>query len=184
MRRPKTSSKSHALGLALSLCVASLAASGCGSSSAINTRHEELGTLTGHSTYAFADVPALNDEGFTTGHLFNPIMQRRIRDELTRELARRGYAPSAPESASLLVTFSGGNRQELITQGKQEGPVVYGPAYTLDRGALVLHFLDPKTNTVLWRGWGDAVFKAGDDLDTKVRAAVREIMTTFPASQS
>jgi uncharacterized protein DUF4136 len=199
MRRSKTSSKLRALGLALSLHVpfgatfsgapfcgvllasAVLGATACGSSAVINTRHEELGTLTGHSTYAFADVSALNDEGFTTGHLFNPIMQRRIRDELTRELTTRGYVASAPEDASLLVSFSGGGRQDLVTQGKQEGPVVYGPAYTLDRGALVLHFIDPKTKTVIWRGWGDAIIKPDDDLDQRVRAAVRQIMSAFPA---
>lgn len=212
MRRSKTSSKLQALGLSLSIwrcapsiwrrawpvalhalalhapvcvCVGSLCvASACGSSSVINTRHEELGTLAGHSTYAFADVGALTDEGFTTGHLFNPIMQRRIRDELTRELAARGYVASAPEDASLLVSFSGGGRQDLVTQGKQEGPVVYGPAYTIDRGALVLHFIDPKTNTVLWRGWGDAIIAPDDDLDQRVRAAVRQIMSAFPASKS
>ena len=169
-------------------CVTSFAvmcmASACGSSSVINTRHEELGTLAGHPTYAFTDAGTLTDEGFTTGHLFNPIMQRRIRDELTRELGTRGYVASAPEDASLLVSFSGGGRQDLVTQGKQEGPVVYGPAYTIDRGALVLHFIDPKTKAVLWRGWGDAIIKPGDDLDQRVRAAVRQIMSTFPASKS
>jgi hypothetical protein len=178
----------QALALHTPVCVAAVGVvcvtSACGSSSVINTRHEELGTLAGHSTYAFADVGALTDQGFTTGHLFNPIMQRRIRDELTRELATRGYVASAPEDASLLVSFSGGGRQDLVTQGKQEGPVVYGPAYTIDRGALVLHFIDPKTNTVLWRGWGDAIIAPDDDLDQRVRAAVRQIMSAFPASKS
>lgn len=178
----------QALALYALFCVTSFGvlctSSACGSSSVINTRHEELGTLAGHSTYAFADAGALADEGFTTGHLFNPIMQRRIRDELTRELATRGYVASAPEDASLLVSFSGGGRQDLVTQGKQEGPVVYGPAYTIDRGALVLHFIDPKTKTVLWRGWGDAIIKPDDDLDQRVRAAVRQIMSAFPASKS
>lgn len=180
-----TSSKSRAVWLAVLFSTAfPCVAAGCGSSSVINARHEELGALTGHATYAFAEAPGLNDQGFTTGHLFNPIMQRRIRDELTRELAMRGYSPSPPDSASLIVTFSTGNRQDLVTQGQQDGPVVYGPAYTIDRGALVLHFIDPKTNTVLWRGWGDAIMKPGDDLDKRVRAAVRQIMSSFPAAKS
>ena len=194
MRGSKASSKSRALVLSLHVrfCAASWSvicgmvgiAVGCGSAAVVSTRHEELGTLAGHSTYAFADVTALSDEGFSTGHLFNPIMQRRIRDELTRELTTRGYVASTPEDASLLVSFSGGGRQDLVTQGKQEGPVVYGPAYTIDRGALVLHFIDPKTKAVLWRGWGDAILKPDDDLDQRVRAAVRQIMSAFPASRS
>jgi hypothetical protein len=184
MKGSRISSSSRALWLALPLCLPLCLASGCGSSSVINTRHEELGPLTGHRTYAFGDASALTEEGFSTGHLFNPIMQRRIRDELTRELTLRGYVASAPEDASLIVSFSGGGRQDVVTQGKQEGPVVYGPAYTIDRGALVLHFIDPKTNAVLWRGWGDAILEQGDDLDQRVRAAVRQIMSAFPASTS
>jgi hypothetical protein len=37
---------------------------------------------------------------------------------------------------------------------------------------------------VIWRGWGSGVMSADDDLDEKVRAAVREIMTSFPVTQS
>jgi hypothetical protein len=155
---------------------------GCGSAPVFNTSHEVLGTMAGRTTYAFAPVEELGEEGFTTGHLFNPIMERRIRDELTRELSARGYVPTAAESASLLVTFSGGGKQEVEAQGKQEGSVVRGPAYTVDRGALVLHFLDPKSKTVVWRGWGDGVMQVDDDFDQKVRAAVRKIMAAFPVA--
>jgi len=156
---------------------------GCGSAPAFNTKHEVLGPMTGRSTYAFADSPGLDEPGFTTGHLFNPIMQRRIREELTRELGARGYVLGPAESAKLLVTFSGGGKQEVETQGKQTGPVVSGPAYTVERGVLVLHFLDPQSKTVLWRGWGEGVMRVDDDFDQKVRLAVRMIMASFPASQ-
>jgi hypothetical protein len=186
MKRSMALSRLAVLWLAASLCGVSLfAVPGCGSSAVINTRHEELGTLAGRSTYAFTDLnTVLNDEGFSTGHLFNSIMQRRICDELSRELAKRGYTQGPEESASLLVTFSTGNRQDVVTQGDQKGPVVQGPAYAIDRGALVLHFLDSKTKAVLWRGWGDGIMKPDDDLDEKVRAAVREIMSAFPSSKS
>lgn len=157
---------------------------GCGSSGALTTGHEVSGTLTGRSTYAFVEPQKLDEQGFTSGHLFNPIMQRRIRDELGRELAQRGYTPSTADSASMLVTFSAGSRQDVVTQGDQKGTVVRGPAYTVDQASLVLHFLDPQTNKVIWRGWGNGVMTADDDLDQKVRAAVREIMVSFPATQS
>jgi len=181
MKRPVTLSNLRAL-WRMSFCAMSLCMMpACGSSATvINTRHEELGTLAGRATYAFTDAPLMNEEGFTTGHLFNPIMQRRIRDELSRELAKRGYAPGPEESASLLVTFATGSRQDVVTQGDQKGPVVNGPAFAIDRGALILHFLDPKTKAVLWRGWGDGIMERDDDLDQRVRAAVREIMSAFP----
>src|SRR5689334_11933588 len=161
-----------------------LTAWACGSAATFHTEHQTLGTLSGRTTYAFTTTPGLNEQGFTTGHLFNPIMQRRIRDELTRELAMRGYAVSPAENASLLVTFSAGSRQDVVSQEGQQGPVVRGPAYTVDRGALVLHFIDPESKAVLWRGWGDGVMDSEDDLDEAVRAAVRQIMESFPASKS
>jgi len=157
---------------------------GCASSAALKTGHEAPGTLSGRSTYAFVEVQKLDEDGFTSGHLFNPIMQRRIQDELGRELAQRGYTPSTAESATILVTFSAGGRQDVVTQGNQKGTVVRGPAYTVDEGSLVLHFLDPQTKKVIWRGWGNGVMSADDDLDQKVRAAVREIMVAFPTTQS
>jgi len=167
-----------------SCCLTLIISLGCGSTAAFNTQHEGMATLAGRSTYAFADSPGLQEQGFVTGHLFNPIMQRRIRDELSKELAARGYVPGPPESASLLVTFSAGSRQDVVTQGDQKGAIVKGAAYTTDRGALVLHFLDPQSKAVLWRGWGDGVMKQDDDLDQKVRAAVHQIMAPFPSTKS
>jgi hypothetical protein len=161
-----------------------LIVSACGSGSAFRVAHEAPGTLTGRTTYAFTEPGELDEQGFTTGHLFNPIMQRRIRDELTHELTARGYSAGPPDSANMLVTFSAGSRQDVVTQGNQTGDVVRGPAYTIDRGALVLHFLDAGTRAVIWRGWGEGVVDADDDIDKKVRAAVRQIMATFPVSKS
>lgn len=171
------------LGL-LRLGLALLALAGCGTSAVLNVQHEEQGKLAGRSTYAFGDAPALKEQGFTSGHLFNQIMQRRIRDEVSKELALRGYTPSPPDQAALLVTFSAGGRQDVVSQGDQKGPVVHGPAYTIDRGALVLHFLDPASKEVIWRGWGDGVLDPDADLDSTVRTAVHQIMAAFPASQS
>ena len=156
----------------------------CGSAATLHTEHQTMGTLDGRTTYAFTATPGLNEQGFTTGHLFNPIMQRRIRDELSRELAMRGYAVSPAESASMLITFSAGSRQDVVSQEGEKGPVVRGPAYTVDRAALVLHFIDPQSKAVIWRGWGEGVMDSSDDLDKAVRAAVRQIMESFPASKS
>lgn len=166
-------------------CLLLLAALGCGQgATAINTKIETPGSLVGRSTYAFTDAPELHENGFVSGHLFNPIMQRRIRDELGKALKARGYTEAPAEVANVLVSVSGGRRQDVVTQGDQKGETVRGIAYTLDRGALVIHFIDPQSKQVLWRGWGDAIMKIDDDLDVKVRAAVRQIMSEFPEHKS
>ncbi len=57
-----------------------LALFACGSAPVFNIRHEELAAVTGRTTFAFAPSDAMNEQGFTTGYLFNPIMVRRIQD--------------------------------------------------------------------------------------------------------
>jgi hypothetical protein len=163
-------------------CLVLVAALGCGASTAINTKYETPGTVVGRSTYAFVDATGLAGDGFTTGHLFNPIMQRRIKDEVGKELAKKGYQPGAPESATMLIAFTTGNREDVVTQGDQKGTVVRGPAYTVQRGALFLHFIDPQSQQVIWRGWAEGVISLQDDIDAKVRDAVRLIMAPFPAA--
>jgi len=155
---------------------------GCGSSTAINTKFETPGTVAGRSTYAFADATGLTGDGFKTGHLFNPIMQRRIKDEVGKELAKKGYQPAEADVATLLIAFTTGNREDVVSQGDQQGTVVRGPAYTVERGALFLHFIDPQSHQVVWRGWAEGVIRMEDDIDAKVREAVRLILAPFPAA--
>lgn len=156
----------------------------CGASTALTTKYETPGSLAGHPSYAFAATPGLEEQGFTSGHLFNPIMQRRIRDELSKELTARGYKEAPPDQASLLITFSAGGREDVVTPGNQQGTEVRGLAYTVDRGALVLHVLEARDKNVVWRGWGEGVLTSSADLDVAVRQAVREIMKPFPPYQS
>jgi hypothetical protein len=150
----------------------------------MTTGQQSFGELAGHPTYAFTDAPAEMEPGFQSGHLFNAIMKRRIRDELGKELKARGYTEGAPEGAALLISFSAGGRQEVVTPGDEKGSRVQGIAYAQDRGTLVLHFVDAQTKKVVWRGWGEAVMRADDDFDKKVRQAVLEIMKPFPRARS
>jgi hypothetical protein len=123
------------------------------------------------------------EPGFESGHLFNAIMKRRIRDELGKQLKSRGYTEAPADSASLLVLFSAGGRQQVMTPDSQKGTRVQGVAQSIDHGALVLHFLDAQSKSVIWRGWIDAVMRPEDDLDQKVRQAILEIMKPFPRAQ-
>jgi hypothetical protein len=163
-------------------CLVLLAALGCGASTTLNTTFETPGTVAGRSTYAFTDATGLTGDGFTTGHLFNPIMQRRVKDEVGKELSKKGYQPGEADSASMLIAFTTGNREDVVTQGDQQGTTVRGPAYTVQRGALFLHFIDPQTQQVIWRGWAEGVISMEDDIDAKVREAVRLILAPFPAA--
>lgn len=141
-----------------------------------------------YRTYSFSTTASDIPEGFSSGHLFNSIMQRRIRAELYRELTKKGFSQAARSDASFIISFSTGSRQDVDATragaDKAEPGAIGGSATAVTRGALVIHFIDAKTKQVLWQGWAEAVMKAGDDLDDKVRAAVREVMQRFPPKAS
>ena len=136
-----------------------------------------------YKTFSFSTSAADVPDGFTTGHLFNSIMQRRIRAELYQDLTSKGFAQAARDDASFIISFSTGGRQDvqpLHTAAKTPEGNIQGAAASVQRGALVIHFIDPKSHKLLWRGWVEAVMQPDDDLDEKVRAAVREVMKQFP----
>jgi len=139
-----------------------------------------------YRTFSFSNSNSDAPEGFTSGHLFNSIMQRRIQAELYRDLTEKGFQQAARSDASFIISFSAGGRQEVQPLGAETGTTdagnIRGAASSVSRGALVIHFIDPKTNQAIWRGWVEAVMQPDDDLDAKVRAAVREVMKQFPPS--
>jgi hypothetical protein len=142
-----------------------------------------------HKTYSFSNSASDVPPGFSTGHLFNSIMQRRIRAELYRELTAKGFSQAARDDASFIISFSTGSSENVDAtrsgpDDKTEPGTIEGSATAVTRGALVIHFTDPKTQEVLWQGWVEAVMKPGEDLDEKVRAAVREVMEQFPPKAS
>lgn len=137
-----------------------------------------------YKTYSFSENKSDVPNGFSTSHLFNSIMQRRIRAELYRDLTQKGFQQVARSDASFVISFSTGGRQDVQALNTEAGTTpegnVEGAATMVSRGALVIHCIDAKTNKVLWQGWVEAVMKPDDDLDEKVRAAVREVMKQFP----
>ncbi|HEY6727057.1 MAG TPA: DUF4136 domain-containing protein [Polyangiaceae bacterium] len=150
----------------------------------VESRADPSVDFASYKTYSFSTAASDIPEGFASGHLFNSIMQRRIRAELYRDLTQKGFAQAARSDASFIVSFSTGSRQDVeavhADDGKGDPGSIEGSATAVTRGALVIHFTDAKTKQVLWQGWAEAVMKAGEDLDERVRAAVREVMQQFP----
>lgn len=142
----------------------------------------------GYRSYSFSTVASDIPDGSTSGHLFNSIMQRRIRAELYRELTNKGFIQVHRSDASFIISLATGSRQDVepvrADSGSARPGAIPGSATAVTRGALVIHFIDAKTKKVLWQGWAEAVMKGGDDLDEKVRAAVREVMKQFPPKAS
>lgn len=90
----------------------------------------------------------------------NPFFNDRVRAEVERGLAIRGYSLAPSGTPDLVVHVHTSVVQEIDTlQIDQEfcaendcQPSVY------DAGSLVVDFVDTATDTLVWRGWADSAF--------------------------
>jgi hypothetical protein len=160
------------------LVIASLAA---GSTRAFHTWHQLEGSLAGRTTYAFDAAPA---DGAALGarHALEPDEQLRIRDELRRQLAARGYTATGPDEARLLLSYSGG-RPERTTRGEPSRRARC-PAAVSASACLAVHLVDPRSRVVLWRGWGDGALDPYDEDHGRIAEAVRRITAALPAARA
>lgn len=161
------------------LVIASLAA---GSARAFHTWHQLEGSLAGRTTYAFDAAPSDGAQTLGARHPLEPDLQLRIRDELRRQLAARGYTATRPDEARLLLSYSGGWPERTTWGGRARR--VRGPAAVTASACLAVHLVDPRSRVVLWRGWGDGALDPYDEDSGPIAEAVRRITAALPAARA
>lgn len=138
-------------------------------------------------TYAWAPAGA-----FETGDPRldnNTLFLERLRGAVEQQLARKGLAPVVGADADVVIHFHARVDQRLdmshepvpgLSKDGAGGPSVY------DAGTLLLDFIDPRSNTVVWRGWAEGSVEGVIDnqawMNERIDAAVARILATFPAS--
>ena len=168
-------------------CLAGLLVLGCVlgcRTFAVESQRDVNTNFADYHTFTFSAIDSPPPDGFRAGHLLNSIMRRRIRDELRKGLTARGFVEAAPEQAQFIISFSGGSAERITSAepatDEPDTQTIAGSATVVRHGALVVHFVDTKTQLPIWRGWVLAVMQPDDDLDEKVRSAVRAILKEFP----
>jgi hypothetical protein len=161
------------------LVIASLAA---GSTRAFHTWHQLEGSLAGRTTYAFDAATSNGAPTPGARHPLEPDEQHRIRDELRRHLAARGYTATRPDEARLLLSYSGG-RPERTTRG-EPARRARSPAAVSASACLAVHLVDPRSRVVLWRGWGDGELGPYAEDHGPIAEAVRRITAALPAARA
>jgi hypothetical protein len=66
-----------------------------------------------------------------------------------------------------------------VNEDSDGGPLVY------DAGTLLLDFVEPRSSTLVWRGWAEGsvenVIDNQASMNTEIDTAVERILETFPA---
>jgi hypothetical protein len=118
----------------------------------------------------------------------NTIFIERLRSAVERQMARKGWALALADRADLVVHFHARIDQRLDLSRVPSGQVkedADGGALVYDAGTLLLDFVEPRSNTLVWRGWAEGSVEGVIDnqawMNEKIDTAVERILAAFPA---
>jgi len=168
--------------------VLALALSAC-STVQVKTDWDPDANFTGLHTWAW-QAATRNMTG--NPRLDDPLVHKRIQAAIATALAARGYKQLAEGKADFEVAYHVAIEQKLDAQTIYTG---YGPyrgwgmagAHTVvdsyDLGTLMIDFISPVTNSVIWRGTAQSRLqdlKTPEDREKRVQEVVDEVLDKFP----
>ena len=151
----------------------------------ISTDYDPAADFSKLRTWAFADP------GQPTGNprLDSSLVRSRIFQALESELAVKGYGRAVGVEPDFLVDTHVALSRELDIHTFHQGyrRSGWGTSETVvrevERGSLVLDFLDPQSRELLWRGIAQARVDRGStpaERSQRIREAVRLMLQDFP----
>ncbi len=119
----------------------------------------------------------------------NRFFDERVRAQVEKELARRGFEKTASEQPDLLVHYHVNVSQEVdirdidryVSDCEEDDcePFIY------DKGTLFVDLVEPRTNKVIWRGWAEGSMDGVIDnqawMESRIDESVEKILARLPA---
>ena len=127
----------------------------------------------------------------------NPIMDRRVRRIVERELAAKGFALQKTGEPDFLLTYYPVYQDRVVATYTTVGPAWgwgyrpwgYGPAagfqdiQQFKEGSIVLEVVDNKTNLMIWQAVAEGALTGlldPQDAEEQVTRAVQMMLAKFP----
>lgn len=125
----------------------------------------------------------------------NPLMDRRVKGAVERELTARGYALEAKSDPDFLVTYYPVYQERRYRTATHLGwgwgyrPWYGGMGTTVvqehhyQEGTIVLEIVDFKTNQLIWKAAAEGALSGlenPEDADEVVTKAVKQMLDRFP----
>lgn len=118
----------------------------------------------------------------------NPFFDQRVRADVEQQLAARGFEKTTAGTPDLLVHYHASITQQIDTNTIDRR---YGShdeadsrAYVHDAGTILIDFIDPRTDKLLWRGWAegsmDRVIDSQEQMEKDIDEAVEQILKRLP----
>jgi uncharacterized protein DUF4136 len=160
-------------------------AAGCATMN-VNSYAERGTDVRRYRTYNWGspDTRSTGDPRLDNNHIFD----ERVRARVDEQLARRGFEKTASEQPDLLVHYHASVSHHLDNRrldstmpycaDRDCQPLIY------DKGTLFVDLVDPRTDTLLWRGWAegsvDGVIDNQAWMESRIDEAVAKILARLP----
>jgi hypothetical protein len=119
----------------------------------------------------------------------NPFFHERIRADVEKQLAARGFETTASGPPDLLVRYHASIKQQIDLTNVDPGNTNCGDGescrpYVYDAGSLVIDFVDARTDKLVWRGWSEESVDGAIDnqelMEQQIDKAVARILQRLP----
>jgi len=130
----------------------------------------------------------------------NELVIGSVRDAIKESLVSKGFVETARDQADFLISWFGAIEQKVKIENITNfyAPYGYGTLYRdpalntqaqakvikeYEKGSLIIDFLDPKSNTLMWRGIGQDRIVEGQSVENikeNLHLAVSQILANFP----
>jgi hypothetical protein len=118
----------------------------------------------------------------------NRFFDERVRMQVERELATRGFEKSTLQPPDFLVHYHANVTQEIDVRNlDREQPYpehADGQPYVYDAGTLVIDIVEARTNQLVWRGWAEGSIEGLIDsqewLERRIDEVVARILNRLP----
>ncbi|HEY0653018.1 MAG TPA: DUF4136 domain-containing protein [Chryseosolibacter sp.] len=121
---------------------------------------------------------------------YNELNDKRIKSAVLAELSSRGYSLSS-NSPDLIVHYHIIVDEQSVVTTEPYG-YIYGSywrrmqthVYSYREGSLIIDLMDPKSNSLVWRGWATADLNliTPEKAEDIIKRGVHKIFRNFPTS--
>ena len=154
----------------------------------VTSGHDKYTDFSYFETYAWGNNSLSVDRvGRSINHLIETVeeMARRdIQPILDAELANKGFQITKQGNPDFIIQYTAHGRTQsgLLRDNWSANEVTYliNNAGTFLMGSLTIDIIDPATNQVIWRGYGETVIKGSGTNNTRLKRGIHKIMREFP----
>ncbi len=142
-----------------------------------------------YHTYAWVES-TVEEGNATSSLLYNPLVQQRIRDAVSRTLDAKGFREKLPPD--FVVALTAGTQPRRFVQyvptttlppGYATGfyPQFYQPIVTdFTAGAISIDMFDAVTGRAIWHGSAVKIVEEGDQEPAAIQSLVDGLLVSFP----